>query len=128
MLHRTKFKPFVLPTNRPATPLMSQVRLTEHGCSSTGNKGWVRVCENSTRQESVSYPNPLGTGRVPHVRLSVRGPRMIFFDCFQLDGSATPNGFSLTDSLKRSWASPVLFGPRTLRRTWGTRPVPNGFG
>jgi hypothetical protein len=23
-------------------------------------------------------------------------------------------------------ASPVLFGPRTLRRTWGTRPVPNG--
>jgi hypothetical protein len=21
----------------------------------------------------------------------------------------------------------VLFGPRTLRRTWGTRPVPTGF-
>jgi hypothetical protein len=21
----------------------------------------------------------------------------------------------------------VLFGPRTLRRTWGTRPVPIGF-
>jgi hypothetical protein len=28
----------------------------------------------STRQESVSQQNPVGTGRVPHVRLSVRGP------------------------------------------------------
>src|SRR5277367_3420670 len=26
----------------------------------------------------------------------------------------------------RKSGSPVLFGPRTLRRTWGTRPVPNG--
>jgi hypothetical protein len=35
------------------------------------------------------------------------------FECFQLDGSAAPNGFSWTDSLKRSWASPgfpVKFG------------------
>jgi hypothetical protein len=23
------------------------------------------------------------------------------------------------------WALPVFFGPRTLRRTWGTRPDPN---
>ena len=23
---------------------------------------------------------------------------------------------------------PVFFGPRTLVRTWGTRPVPIGFG
>jgi hypothetical protein len=30
-----------------------------------GDLGW---------QESVSRQNPLGTGRVPHVRLSVRGP------------------------------------------------------
>jgi hypothetical protein len=35
---------------------------------------------------------------VPHVRLSVRGPKMIFFEGFQLDGPAAPNGFSLTDS------------------------------
>jgi len=60
-------------------------------------------------------------------RLSVRGPRMVFFERFQLEGSAAPNGFSFTGSLKRSWASPFLFGPRTLRRTWGTRPVPTGF-
>ena len=64
---------------------------------------------------------------MPQVRHSVPGPKMIFFDCFQLDGSATPIGFSLTDSLKRSRASPVLFGPGTLWRTWGTRPVPSGF-
>jgi hypothetical protein len=32
---------------------------------------------------------------VPHVRLSVRGPKMIFFDCSQLGSSAAPNGFSL---------------------------------
>ncbi len=25
-------------------------------------------------------------------------------------------------------AAPVVFGPRTLRRTWGTRPGPLGFG
>jgi hypothetical protein len=24
------------------------------------------------------------------------------------------------------WASPIFFGPGTLWRTWGTRPVPNG--
>jgi hypothetical protein len=30
------------------------------------------------------------------------------FECFQLDGSAAPNGFSWTDSLKRSWASPRI--------------------
>ena len=27
------------------------------------------------RQVAVSKPNPIGTGRVPHVRLSVRGPK-----------------------------------------------------
>jgi hypothetical protein len=21
------------------------------------------------------------------------------------------------------WAAPIVFGPRTLRRTWGTRPI-----
>jgi hypothetical protein len=69
---------------------------------------------------------PIGTGRVLHVRLSVRGPKMIFFECFQLDGSAAPNGFSLTRQFKAIVGlRPVLLGPRTLRRTWGTRPVPN---
>jgi hypothetical protein len=64
---------------------------------------------------------------VPQVRQSVPGPKIICFDCFQPDGSAVPNRFSLTDSLKRSWASPVLFGPGTLWRTWGTRPVLKGL-
>ncbi len=53
---------------------------------------------------------------MPHVRLSVRGPKMICFD-----------RFCSSFSKKLWWASPVLFGPRTLRRTWGTRPVPIGF-
>ena len=25
------------------------------------------------------------------------------------------------------WAAPIIFGPRTLLRTWGTRPIPFGF-
>ena len=48
---------------------------------------------------------------MPHVRLRVRGPKMIFFECFQLDGLAAPNGFSLTDSLKRSWGFAPLIRP-----------------
>jgi hypothetical protein len=25
------------------------------------------------------------------------------------------------------WAAPFVLGPRTLWRTWGTRPIPSGF-
>ena len=32
--------------------------------------------------QPVSYQNPLGTGRVPPVRQSVRGPNKMCFDCF----------------------------------------------
>jgi len=43
---------------------------------------------------------------------------------------ADPNAPIHTKKNPQKWAlraSPVLFGPRTLRRTWGTRPVPSGF-
>jgi hypothetical protein len=33
----------------------------------------------------------------------------------------------LTDSQKLLWASPVFFNPRTLGRTWDTRPLLNEF-
>jgi hypothetical protein len=34
----------------------------------------------------------------------------------------------LTDTLKRSWGfAPVIFGPGTLWRTWGTRPLPEPY-
>jgi hypothetical protein len=59
---------------------------------------------------------------VPHVRLGVRGPKMICFDCFQLDGSAAPNGFSLKDSLKRSWGF-----PRISCRAYGVGEVHAAF-
>ena len=36
--------------------------------------GLNRLRESSTRQGSVFQQNPVGSGRVPHVRLSVRGP------------------------------------------------------
>ena len=45
---------------------------------------------------------------MPHVRLSVRGSKTMCFDCFYLiDIAKALVGFAL------------LFGPRTLRRTWG---------
>jgi hypothetical protein len=85
-----------------------------------------------------------GNGRVPHVRLSVRGPKTM--------GAARPSlsdeSPSNTKSIRRwivylhpvyviafqmgwlvypvkshCWASPIFFGPRTLGRTWGTRPI-----
>jgi hypothetical protein len=28
---------------------------------------------------------------------------------------------------RQRWASPIFFGPRTLRRTWGTRPITQVF-
>jgi hypothetical protein len=90
---------------------------------------------------------------VPHVRTSVRGPKMIFFDCFLADryrkscGGLPPDFLwslvalahlmrlsllkaahaVVSGAAYRKFGSPVLFGPRTLRRTWGTRPVPTGF-
>ena len=53
---------------------------------------------------------------MPHVRLSVRGPNKT--------GEAH-HSFCEIEQQKQS--KHIIFGPRTLRRTWGTRPVPNGF-
>ncbi len=57
-----------------------------------------------------------------HVRQSVPGPNMIFFDCF----SYPRPGFQV-DKVKTLVGFALFFGPRTLWRTWGTRPVPIGF-
>ena len=36
------------------------------------------------------------------------------------------DGYRFSKSAR--WAAPLVFGPRTLVRTWGTRPVPCGLG
>ncbi len=54
---------------------------------------------------------------MPHVRTSVRGPKMTFFECF----------FLALDTRRLAGLRPVFFGPRTLVRTWGTRPVPRPY-
>jgi hypothetical protein len=57
------------------------------------------------------------SGRVPHVRASVHGPKTDFFKCFYSIGRSLHLGNS-----KVGGAAPVLFSPCTLARTWGTRP------
>ena len=59
---------------------------------------------------------------VPHVRTGVRGPKMEFFERFPY----RPHLHLVLRKEKSSgWGyRPVLFGPCTLVRTWGTRPVP----
>ena len=62
-----------------------------------GRSGLKSLRENLTRQTSVFWQNPLGTGRVPQVRQpaparrgSVPGPKMRCFDCFYLPGQDLP--------------------------------------
>jgi hypothetical protein len=58
-------------------------------------------------------------GRVPQVRQSVPGPKMVFSNAFT---QRQPNPDPDTEALVG--ASPVFIGPGTLWRTWGTRPLP----
>jgi hypothetical protein len=60
----------------------------------------------------------------PVQEIRIPGPIMICFDCF----SWPCVGFAGQHDKKLWWASPLFFGPRTLRRTWGTRPAPSGPG
>jgi hypothetical protein len=63
------------------------------------------VCENSTgRSQFVTeiIRNWTGAPGSPKRTWAEND----IFECFQLGGSAAPNGFSWTGSLKRSWASP----------------------
>ncbi len=59
---------------------------------------------------------------MPHVRLSVRGPKKM--------GGAQRQLLFVVDQGSRvgrgKHSKQVILGPRTLRRTWGTRPVPLG--
>ena len=59
---------------------------------------------------------------MPQVRLSVPGPKMIFSIAFPI-----PALDLLLDQVKTVVGFALFFGPRTLWRTWGTRPVPIGF-
>jgi hypothetical protein len=38
-------------------------------------------------------------------------------------------GYRFADRFSKGdcWAAPIVFGPRTLVRTWGTRPIPFGL-
>jgi hypothetical protein len=70
-----------------------------------------------------SLTEPDWTGRVPQVRLGVPGPKKT--------GEATRVFTILTASSKRGeekQSKNFIFGPGTLRRTWGTRPTPTVFG
>ena len=58
----------------------------------------------------------LDTRRVPQVRLSVPGPKMIL-QMLSLGGLNCPK------AKNKRRASPVFFNPGTLGRTWGTRLV-----
>jgi hypothetical protein len=49
---------------------------------------------------------------VPQVRLSVPGTKTIFFECFQLDDSAAPNGFQLDGQFKAIVGFARLIRPR----------------
>ena len=58
---------------------------------------------------------------MPHVRRSVRGPKMT--------GEARPQfSFEVDREIRceidGKHSKHFVFGPRTLGRTWGTRPVP----
>ena len=69
-----------------------------------------------TAYQPVSYQNPLGTGRVPPFAKAYVGR----IRCVSI-------AFSRLISKNLLRASPVFFGPGTLWRTWGTRPVPMGL-
>src|SRR5450755_2772675 len=44
------------------------------------------------------------------------------FDCIFCNRHE--HGFADRFSESDRWAAPIVFGPRTLLRTWGTRPIP----
>jgi hypothetical protein len=90
--------------------------------SCTGNPGTV-LGHSQYSQSSLRslWPSRIkGVGRVPQVRQSVPGPKMICFNCF----SYPRPGFAGQHRKELWWASPVFLNPRTLGRTWGTRPTP----
>src|SRR5271155_105571 len=66
------------------------------------------------------------SGRVPHVRQSVHGPKKTGRSPFQrfcyVAKRLRPRSRILADGMKALEES--VFGPCTLRRTWGTRPEP----
>jgi hypothetical protein len=62
--------------------------------------------------DGVNLPTTVfGSGRVPHVRPSVHGPKKM--------GAALSNA-PVTNGVKAF--ENTIFGPCTLGRTWGTRP------
>ncbi len=65
-----------------------------------------------------------GLGRVPHVRRGVHGPEETdIFPVLLVNWSMALVGRAKALEGLR----PVFFGPCTLRRTWGTRPVTSGL-
>jgi hypothetical protein len=66
-----------------------------------------------------------GSGRVPHVRLSVHGPKTMFFQCLYSMGDGSCSHQQPLSAEQKRWKGlrPVFFGPCTPGRTWGTRPA-----
>jgi hypothetical protein len=73
-----------------------------------------------------SQTTVLGSGRVPHVRQSVHGPKTDSSNAFTPGATA----LALVPEKQRRWKGlrPVFIGPRTLGRTWGTRPGSKACG
>ncbi len=103
-------------------------------------------------QKSLSYSRVGGNRRVPHVRLSVRGPKKMggAQRSLSLRSYANPTSCPLTIlvavcviaasderiqdtcyqfasrwSESDRWAAPTIFGPRTLGRTWAHPSIPS---
>jgi hypothetical protein len=73
----------------------------------------------------ISSPTAVyGSGRVPHVRPGVHGPKTDFSNAFTPCATTLALRRSLLARLAERWKGlrPVFFGPCTLGRTWGTRP------
>jgi hypothetical protein len=82
---------------------------------SCADEGFKSLRENSLKPHKTST-----SGRVPHVRPSVHGPKTDSSNAFTpwADSCSWPHFRCIATALK----GPTFFSPCTLGRTWGTRP------
>jgi len=70
----------------------------------------------------------VGVADVFHVLVYARRGSIVAVDrhLFQQYEEPFQIGLGVLFSKSDGWAAPIFFGPRPLRRTWGTRPVSFG--
>jgi hypothetical protein len=113
------FRSSIIP---PASPLSTLRYAPSRNHRQDSRPEWSRF------SFSVGLFHPLqcaGLSRrsVPHVRPSVHGPKTMFSNAFAPSHNCSLWNSCLRARQKRSKGlRPVFFVPRTLRRTWGTRP------